>query len=155
MLALLLAERAVAAELTGDLGALLLDDVMSELDDARRRLLVGALTAGGQAIITTTNRLYFTAGELAGSARVIELAGGAAEPAGDAPMAEFTRLGDILNAASPASPAATRAAPIARGRGRPAATSSPSPARAACRAACSPWSASRLPGRTSSPISRR
>ncbi len=76
MLALLLAERAVAAELTGDLGALLLDDVMSELDDARRRLLVGALTAGGQAIITTTNRLYFTAGELA-SAKVIELAGGA------------------------------------------------------------------------------
>ncbi len=79
VLALLLAERAVAAELTGDLGALLLDDVMSELDDARRRLLVGALTAGGQAIITTTNRLYFTAGELA-SAKVIELAGGAAEP---------------------------------------------------------------------------
>jgi DNA replication and repair protein RecF len=79
VLALLLAERAVAAELTGDLGALLLDDVMSELDDARRRLLVGALTAGGQAIITTTNRLYFTAGELA-SAKVIELAGGAVEP---------------------------------------------------------------------------
>jgi len=75
VLALLLAERAVAAELTGDLGALLLDDVMSELDDARRRLLVSALTAGGQAIITTTNRLYFTAAELA-SAKVIELAGG-------------------------------------------------------------------------------
>ncbi|HUK76385.1 MAG TPA: DNA replication and repair protein RecF [Thermoleophilia bacterium] len=79
VLALLLAERAVAAELTGDLGALLLDDVMSELDDARRRLLVGALTAGGQAIITTTNRLYFTAAELA-SAKVIELTGGAAGP---------------------------------------------------------------------------
>ena len=74
VLALLLAERAVAAEQTGDLGALLLDDVMSELDDARRRLLVGTLTAGGQAIITTTNRLYFTPDELAG-ARVIELGG--------------------------------------------------------------------------------
>ena len=84
VLALLLAERAVAAELTGDLGALLLDDVMSELDDARRRLLVGALTAGGQAIITTTNRLYFTAGELS-SAKVIELAGGGHE--GGAPEA--------------------------------------------------------------------
>ena len=71
MLALLLAERAVAAELTGDLGALLLDDVMSELDDARRRLLVETLTAGGQAIITTTNRLYFTElAERAASARV-------------------------------------------------------------------------------------
>jgi len=72
VLALLLAERAVAAEVTGDVGTLLLDDVMSELDDARRRLLVGALTAGGQAIITTTNRLYFAADELA-RARVIEL----------------------------------------------------------------------------------
>ena len=45
---------------------------MSELDDARRRLLVGALTAGGQAIITTTNRLYFAADELA-RARVIDI----------------------------------------------------------------------------------
>jgi DNA replication and repair protein RecF len=72
VLALLLAERAVAAEATGDLGALLLDDVMSELDDARRRLLVSTLTAGGQAIITTTNRLYFAADELA-RARVIDI----------------------------------------------------------------------------------
>lgn len=72
VLALLLAERAVAAEATGDLGALLLDDVMSELDDARRRLLVSTLSAGGQAIITTTNRLYFAADELA-RARVIDI----------------------------------------------------------------------------------
>ena len=57
---------------TGDVGALLLDDVMSELDDQRRRLLVGALTAGGQAIITTTNRLYFARDELA-RARVIDI----------------------------------------------------------------------------------
>ncbi len=75
VLALLLAERAVATDLTGDVGALLLDDVMSELDDARRRLLVGALSAEGQAIVTTTNRHYFTDAELA-AARVIELAGG-------------------------------------------------------------------------------
>jgi DNA replication and repair protein RecF len=73
VLALLLAERAVAADVTGDVGALLLDDVMSELDDPHRRLLVGALTAGGQAIITTTNRLYFAADELA-RARVIDIA---------------------------------------------------------------------------------
>ena len=72
VLALLLAERAVAADVTGDVGALLLDDVMSELDDPRRRLLVGALTAGGQAIVTTTNRLYFTDDELA-RARVIDI----------------------------------------------------------------------------------
>jgi DNA replication and repair protein RecF len=80
VLALLLAERAVAAEVTGDVGALLLDDVMSELDDPRRRLLVGALTAGGQAIITTTNRLYFADDELA-RARVIDI--GPEGPSGD------------------------------------------------------------------------
>ena len=77
VLALLLAERAVAAEVTGDLGTLLLDDVMSELDDARRRLLVGTLTAGGQALITTTNRLYFTDVELA-RARVLDIGAGLA-----------------------------------------------------------------------------
>ncbi len=75
VLALLLAERAVAADMTGDVGALLLDDVMSELDDSRRRLLVGALSAGGQAIVTTTNMLYFTGEELAG-ARVIDIGSG-------------------------------------------------------------------------------
>ena len=64
VLALLLAERAVAAEVTGELGPLLLDDVMSELDDTRRRLLVATLSAGGQAIVTTTNRHYFTEEEL-------------------------------------------------------------------------------------------
>jgi recombinational DNA repair ATPase RecF len=72
VLALLLAEQALAAERTGELGALFLDDVMSELDDARRRLLVAILAGTGQAIITTTNRHYFTDDELA-AATVIEL----------------------------------------------------------------------------------
>jgi DNA replication and repair protein RecF len=72
VLALLLAEQALAAERTGELGALFLDDVMSELDDARRRLLVAMLAGAGQAIITTTNRHYFTDEELA-AATVIEL----------------------------------------------------------------------------------
>ena len=72
VLALLLAEQALAAERTGELGALFLDDVMSELDDARRRLLVARLAGAGQAIITTTNRHYFTDEELA-AATVIEL----------------------------------------------------------------------------------
>ena len=85
VLALLLAERAVAAEVTGDLGTLLLDDVMSELDDARRRLLVGTLTAGGQALITTTNRLYFTDAELA-RARVLDI--GAGQAAGETAVAD-------------------------------------------------------------------
>jgi len=72
VLALLLAEQQLAASRTGEQGALFLDDVMSELDDARRRLLVAMLATAGQAIITTTNRHYFTAEELA-SANVIDL----------------------------------------------------------------------------------
>ena len=72
VLALLLAEQALAAERTGEVGALFLDDVMSELDDARRRLLVAQSAGAGQAIITTTNRHYFTDAELA-AATVIEL----------------------------------------------------------------------------------
>jgi DNA replication and repair protein RecF len=65
VLALLLAEQRLAAARTGQQGPLFLDDVMSELDDARRRLLVRMLATAGQAIITTTNRHYFTEDELA------------------------------------------------------------------------------------------
>ena len=72
VLALLLAEQQLAAAHTGTRGTLFLDDVMSELDDARRRLLVRMLASAGQAIITTTNRQYFTEDELRG-ATVIEL----------------------------------------------------------------------------------
>lgn len=72
VLALLLAEQRLAATRTGEQGTLFLDDVMSELDDARRRLLVRRLASAGQSIITTTNRHYFTEDELA-AATVIEL----------------------------------------------------------------------------------
>lgn len=89
VLALLFAEQQLAAAHTGERGTLFLDDVMSELDDARRRLLVRMLASAGQAIVTTTNRHYFTAEELA-QATVTELplgeslAAGAASPPGDA-----------------------------------------------------------------------
>ena len=72
VLALLLAEQQLATARTGEQGTLFLDDVMSELDDARRRLLVRQLTSAGQAIITTTDRHYFTEEELE-QATVIEL----------------------------------------------------------------------------------
>jgi DNA replication and repair protein RecF len=72
VLALLLAEQALARETTGDLGPLFLDDVMSELDDARRRRLAAILASAGQTMITTTNLHYFTEDELRG-AHVIEL----------------------------------------------------------------------------------
>jgi len=90
VLALLLAEQRLAAERTGQQGPLFLDDVMSELDDARRRLLVRRLATAGQAVITTTNRHYFTDEELAG-ATVVQLpldgslAAGAASPPPDEP----------------------------------------------------------------------
>ncbi|MBN1632206.1 MAG: DNA replication and repair protein RecF [Thermoleophilia bacterium] len=59
---------------------LLLDDVMSELDEARRRALVHFVSQNGQVIITTTDLRYFTAEELRNTA-VVELAAG--EPAAE------------------------------------------------------------------------
>jgi len=94
VLALLLAEQRLAAARTGQQGPLFLDDVMSELDDSRRRLLVRMLATAGQAIITTTNRQYFTDDELA-QATVVELpldgslaAGQAVPPSDDTPPAQ-------------------------------------------------------------------
>jgi DNA replication and repair protein RecF len=43
---------------------LLLDDVMSELDESRRRALVRMVKRGGQVIVTTTDLRYFSNGEL-------------------------------------------------------------------------------------------
>ncbi|MCX6373101.1 MAG: DNA replication and repair protein RecF [Actinobacteria bacterium] len=88
VLALLLAEQQLATARTGEQGTLFLDDVMSELDDARRRLLVRQLTSAGQAIITTTDRHCFLEEEL-DEATVVELplfgslAPGAAVPPDD------------------------------------------------------------------------
>ena len=54
LLALLLAERAALAAERDAPPLLLLDDVMSELDESRRGLLVDRLAGGGQSVITTT-----------------------------------------------------------------------------------------------------
>jgi DNA replication and repair protein RecF len=67
---LLLAERAVLQEERGAPPLLLLDDVMSELDSARRRLLVQRLAEGGQAVMTTTDLAHVPG---AGSAGVVRL----------------------------------------------------------------------------------
>lgn len=55
LLALLLAERAVLCGQRGHTPLLLLDDVMSELDHLRRKLLVAELADGGQSVIATTD----------------------------------------------------------------------------------------------------
>ena len=51
---------------------LLLDDVMSELDEQRRNALVGFISGDIQTFITTTNLQYFANGIL-DEARVVEL----------------------------------------------------------------------------------
>ncbi|MCB0185136.1 MAG: DNA replication/repair protein RecF [Caldilineaceae bacterium] len=64
-LALKLAELEVSTSSTGMAPLLLLDDVMSELDQHRRSTLLGALGSVEQAIITTTDWHYFSAEFLA------------------------------------------------------------------------------------------
>jgi DNA replication and repair protein RecF len=72
VLALVLAEWAYHGDCSRR-ALLLLDDVMSELDEERRRALVDIIGAGGQTVITTTDLRYFSEDELA-NATVIELA---------------------------------------------------------------------------------
>ena len=55
LLALLFAERDLLAAERGRPPLMLLDDVMSELDSARRELLAEMLRAGGQGVVTTTD----------------------------------------------------------------------------------------------------
>lgn len=55
LLALLFAERDVLLDQRGRAPLMLLDDVMSELDGARRERLVEILAGGGQSLVTTTD----------------------------------------------------------------------------------------------------
>lgn len=55
LLALLFAERDILAEHRGSAPLMLLDDVMSELDDTRRERLAELLGGGGQTMITATD----------------------------------------------------------------------------------------------------
>ena len=73
LLALLFAEREILAA-RGRPPLMLLDDVMSELDGARRELLAELLREGGQAVLTTTDTEYVPALEEADAAvlRVID-----------------------------------------------------------------------------------
>ncbi len=67
-----LAEVAVITEIAGQEPVLLLDDVMSELDQGRRHALASLVGASAQAFITTTNLGYFDE-ELVGRAKVVTL----------------------------------------------------------------------------------
>lgn len=82
VLALLLADRALACEGGGPVPLVLLDDVMSELDAGRRQNLVGALrAAGGQVIVTAAEKSLFPGGELM-DASMFEVYSGAVNEAG-------------------------------------------------------------------------
>lgn len=59
VLAIKLAESELIEEILQQLPVLLLDDVMSELDESRRQALVKELLAGKQTFITTANIDYF------------------------------------------------------------------------------------------------
>jgi DNA replication and repair protein RecF len=58
LLALLFAEHELLAEHRGTPPLVLLDDVMSELDEARRERLAERLRAGGQAVVTSTDAAH-------------------------------------------------------------------------------------------------
>jgi DNA replication and repair protein RecF len=72
-----LAELDIVEELSGRTPVLLLDDVMSELDEARRHALASRVGARTQTIITTTNLGYFDE-SLIGRAAVVRLPSAAA-----------------------------------------------------------------------------
>lgn len=75
VLAWKLAQVAVVGEVAGRTPVLLLDDVMSELDEARREALTALVQTDVQALITTANLGYFSEG-LLGQALVVEVAPG-------------------------------------------------------------------------------
>lgn len=77
LLALLFSERDVLREQRGTTPLMLLDDVMSELDAARRALLAELLAEGGQSLLTTTEVAHVPDAE-ADQTRVIEVQRGQA-----------------------------------------------------------------------------
>ena len=80
LLALLFAERDLLQAERGRPPLMLLDDVMSELDSARRELLADLLCSGGQSLVTTTD-LAIVPGAHDPGTRVIEVSDGLLSPA--------------------------------------------------------------------------
>ena len=80
LLALLFAEREVLLDQRGRAPLMLLDDVMSELDAARRGRLTELVRSSGQAVLTTTDRDHVPGADDPGVASVTVAAGEAAVP---------------------------------------------------------------------------
>lgn len=79
VLAFKLAEAALIQEILHQKPLLLLDDVMSELDESRRRALVSFIAGDIQTFITTANIDYFDS-DLLADARIVTLPRGDARP---------------------------------------------------------------------------
>ncbi len=79
-LALRLAEARYLADQKGDLPVVLLDDVLSELDEGRRRAVLESLGEWDQLLITSTDAERFDEG-LSGSLAVLRVVAGQIEPA--------------------------------------------------------------------------
>ena len=79
VLALLFAERELLVAARAQPPLMLLDDVTSELDSARRELLVGLLQAGGQAVVTATEAEHVAASGQA-EFELVEVESGVATP---------------------------------------------------------------------------
>lgn len=75
VLAWKIAEVEVTREILGRPPLLLLDDVMSELDETRRQAFLGLVGGGVQTVITTTNLGYFDDSALE-RAKVVKIGGG-------------------------------------------------------------------------------
>lgn len=75
VLAWKIAEVEVTREILGRPPLLLLDDVMSELDETRRQAFLGLVGGGVQTVITTTNLGYFDDSAL-DRAKVVKIGGG-------------------------------------------------------------------------------
>ena len=83
VLAFKLAEASLIQDILNQKPVLLLDDVMSELDESRRRALVAFIAGDIQTFITTANIDYFDA-DLLSSARVVSLPREGASGSGEA-----------------------------------------------------------------------
>lgn len=73
-LALKMAEVELSGEILGEQPLLLLDDVMSELDESRRDAVMGFVSRGIQTVVTTTNLGYFSP-DLLDKAEVVSFGG--------------------------------------------------------------------------------
>jgi len=90
LLALLLAEREELAAERGAPPLLLLDDVMSELDAARRERLIEVLRAGGQSVVTATELSHVPGAEDPGVERVAIADGRVTQERAEGPVTDGT-----------------------------------------------------------------